>query len=281
MPNNDFDLNYLSSLVTNPMDANPTMTSEKSRFDDNAGFRINAAPKYASENIDNLYEARAQSQSTLDRVGLMVPRIANKFLSEVAKTPGYVGGMISAMGDKTIGEAMDNAWLNNIDQFSQDFNEDVLKVYVPQEVSTGGLWKNVSSASFWATEGADGIGFLTSMMVPGNLLKAAGAGNKIARGLARLSGSGKLGQTSKIGNSLQKAALWAGKNYDDVQAAAVNTMLEASAEAKESFDGTYDTQVSNFLRQHPDLTEEQIPSTITQEFRNKAGEAASSVFQFN
>jgi len=279
MPEEKLNSQLLAKYTSNPMSANPIMDAEQSRFDAEAGFSINPYPNYGSENIDVLNESRAQAQSTLDRVGLIVPRIANKFLAEVAKIPGYTQGLVEAMGDKTIGEAMDNAWLNNVDAFSENFNEEFLKVYVPEAVAKGGLFKNLSSASFYATEGADAVGFLTSMIVPGNVLKLVGVGNKLAR-LAAM-GAGRLGKTAKIGNTLQKTALWAGKNYDDVQAAFVNTMLESGAEAKESFDNTLAEQVGRFLEANPGMSEEDITPGIMKQFRETAGEASSNVFKGN
>jgi hypothetical protein len=283
MPEEKLNPRLLAKYTSNPMPANPIMDAEQSRFDAEAGFSINPNPNYFSENIDVLNESRAQAQSTLGRLGLFIPRVANKFLAEVASVPGYLyGAAEAAFTDKTIGQALDESYIKNVEEFSQELNEDLFKVYVPESVKNGGLISNLTSASFWAVEGADGVGFLTSMVVPGNALKLLKIGKGLSEGLNFVAKAGKTtSELSKFGNKAQKAALWLGKNYDDIQAAGVNTILESAAEGKESFNTALSEQINSYIKANNLSSEEEIPASVMQEFRNKAGEISSDVFKGN
>ena len=97
-------------------------------------------------------------QSIPEKLGAGTLRIVNKFASEIAKMPGYIGGLTeAAFTDSSLGEALDNWWVNGVQEWENYANEELLKVYVPDSVRYGNLAANLGSASFWATEGADGI----------------------------------------------------------------------------------------------------------------------------
>jgi hypothetical protein len=231
-------------------------------------------------------------QNNWEKAGAGILRTVNKFASEIAKVPGYVGGLTeAAFTDASIGESLDNWWVNGIQEWENYANEELLKVYVPDSVRYGGLWDNLSSASFWATEGADGVGFLTSMLVPGNALKLLklgqrgvnlfNAGNtflRTAKGLSK--GLTKTGALRYAAQG-EKLGMRAARNFDDFTAATVNATLEASAEAKESFDNTLDAVVSNYMKVNNIDDASQIDQNTMMNLREQAGGVAADVFKFN
>lgn len=227
------------------------------------GYKDNLKPIPLYHGSDFLRERRAQLQSVGNRIIKTVPRIGTKVLSEVAKIPGYVGGLMDwgiggGFQDDEIGRLVDNAWINSISNAEDYVKNEILPVYTPKEVQEGGLWKNISSASFWAKEGADGVGFLLSMLVPGAALKSAKIGTIGAKGI------GKLGKLVKPG--FQVGAKTAGK-IDDVASVAVNTLFESASEAGETFD-----KVKNQLIEQ---------GWSEEDAKQKAGESAVEVLMGN
>jgi hypothetical protein len=231
-------------------------------------------------------------QNNWEKAGAGVLRTVNKFASEILKMPGYIGGLTqAAITDATLGESLDNWWVNGIQDWENYANEELLKVYVPDSVRYGSLWDNLSSASFYATEGADGVGFLTSMLVPGNALKLLKLGQRgvnlynagnaflrssrgMAKGLTKTQSLRYAAQADKLGTR-------AARNFDDFTAATVNATLEASAEAKESFENTLNTVISNYMESNRLEDPSQIDNNTMMSLREQAGEVAASVFKFN
>ena len=127
---------------------------------------------------DSINEFRAYNQPWLHKAAAGLGRVGVKVVAEVAKMPGMIGGAIAAPFAEE-GEGWDtfvnNSWIKTINQMNEDINSEALPVYVKKAVSEGNLWDNISSIDFWATDGADGIGYIVSMMVPGAALKGLGA----------------------------------------------------------------------------------------------------------
>jgi len=173
----------------------------------------------------DLNERLAQDQTVAERLAYMIPRIGTKVLSEVAQIPGYLGGlgMWAATGfdPSEIGQMVDNGWIQAVQGAEQEVKE-AMPVFTPKSVQDGGLMANIFSSSFWANEGADGIGFLLSMLVPGQALKAL----KVGKGIANLPKLVKPGFSATLG-AISKA--------DMMAAATINTLYEAGAEAGESY----------------------------------------------
>lgn len=174
--------------------------------------------------LGSINENRAQLQSPWAKAALGVSRAVVKAGSEIAKIPGVVGGLIGGtigeISDLTTGEdnndfirtAFDNAFINSVTKLNDIYNEDIAPVYVKKAVSEGNLWDNISSVDFWATDAADGIGYIASMMVPGALLKGAGVGRAIA-------------QSSPLRGVVSAS------QADVATATIANTLLEAGSEA--------------------------------------------------
>lgn len=207
----------------------------KSSYDTNFNWNAEAGEEDIQGSIN---EHRANEQSGLAQAAAIIPRATTKALAEVAKIPGVVGGLIAAPFVKE-GEGMDmafnNAWIRTIDDFQGKVNEDLMPIYTAKAVREGNLWDNISSTSFWATDGADGIGFIAGMMAPGAAFEYLGLGSKLVKGV---SNSEKLAKWSQMvgkaeeGTKLLKSIGASGKNIDSGLAIMGNTFLEAGAEAK-------------------------------------------------
>lgn len=186
------------------------------------------------EDLGDIPEARAQAQTGIEKLSMILPRINAKILSEVAKIPGELGGLAMWAADgfdiAKFEENVNNAWVKAIDEKAQEFNDEILPVYKRRAIEEGGFFKQITSPEFWATEGADGIGFLASMMTPGIALRALGLGSKVMK-LATLGAKGsKFGKAGK----LSRLGLKAGDNINDWASAGVNTLVEAVAEGTET-----------------------------------------------
>ena len=269
-----------------------TLDSGKGWFSENLSFNVGGEEAAFARTPDQLDIEQSYYQSRFEKAGAGILRTGNKFLTEIAKLPGVGAGMVEAtFTDKSIGESLDNFWINGLQQWEDYANNDILKVHVPQSVREGGLWDNLSSASFWATEGADGVGFLVSMLVPGNVLKLAklgtrgvnlyNAGNEflaMTKGLTK--GLSKT-QALRMAAGTEKLGLRAAENIDNITAATVNSTIEAAAEAKETFDNSMVSQTQKYLRDNNLQEGTPLPKEVEDNFKMKAGEASASVFKWN
>lgn len=238
----------------------------------------------------NIEEVAAQKQSSFEKLGKGLLRVGTKAVTEIAKMPGEIYGLgewgFKGFNMEDFESSVNNAWVNGISEFNDSINEDVLKVHVPQSVQEGGLWKNITSSSFWATEGADGVGFLLSMFVPGQALKTIGIGKKLvgATGeLAQLSS-----KTAKLLKPGTKFVQKLGSNVDDFLAASVNTAFESASEGIETAKAVENKLVENKVKELTDsgIDYEQAIS-IGEEYRNsqevkeKSGKAGYKTFEAN
>lgn len=186
--------------------------------------------------IENVAAGR---QRGIERISYMLPRIGTKVLSEVAQLPGYLGGALAwgATGfDKDqVGLMVDNFWQKAV-QSAEESMKGALPVYVSDKVKEGNLMQNIFSTSFWATEGADGIGFLLAYLVPGQVLKATGLGAKAAR---LIKPGNKISKLLSKGASYEDAITAATKGtkeaFDFVGATVINTLFESAAEGGETY----------------------------------------------
>jgi len=196
-----------------------------------------------------LNEIRAVNQPNFDKVLSGTGRVLNKAVSEIAKMPGVVAGVIAspfAEEGKGFETAFNNEWIKSINKISEDINTDLLPVYVKKAVSEGNLWDNISSVDFWATDGADGIGFIVSMLAPGAALKSIGLGEKVlgttAKGLSLINGESKLAGATRTLTEL-------GITADRLELGSMtmaNSMFEAGSEAgsaMEAFQNNLDKQL--------------------------------------
>lgn len=168
-----------------------------------------------------LADWRGEQQGRLDKWANAVPRLVSKVGTEVLKTPGYLYAGLAAMGDQTLAQTLDNAWLNNLDSVNEAVKEQ-FAIYKPKAVREGNLWDNITSASFYTDEGVDGAGFLISMAFPSMALKGLNIAGKVA----------KLGAASKLAGAFGTTSKAIGAGVELGAATTINTALEAMAEAK-------------------------------------------------
>jgi len=204
----------------------------KSKYDQN----INWETDVDKDNIEgSLNEHRYNEQSGFTQLGAGVGRAGVKAASEIAKLPGVVVGGIMAIGAKE-GEGYDtmfnNEWIKTIDKVNEHVNTEILPVYVGKAIKEGSLMDNVMSTSFWATEGADGLGYMVAMMAPGAIINKLGLGAKLISGTAKATRLLKMGNLVEAGVTGLKAANFTAKSIDIGIGAVANTFFEAGAEAK-------------------------------------------------
>lgn len=224
----------------------------KSKYDKNINWFADIDERDVQGSIN---ERRAEAQSGLTQAAAIIPRATTKALAEIAKIPGVVGGIISAPFARE-GEGMDtafnNAWIKTVDGIQEKINEDLMPIYTAKAVKEGNLWDNITSTSFWATDGADGIGFIVGMMAPGAAFEYLGLGSKLVKGLSnsqRLAKWSQMVGKAEEGTKLLKAIGASGKNIDSSLAIMGNTFLEAGAESKGVGD-SLDQKKPEFIKQH-------------------------------
>jgi hypothetical protein len=211
------------------------------------------------------HELQAYNQGSFTKFGTMFPRIANKALGEIAKMPGVIGGIgagtVGQIGDLFTGEdntdfvktAFDNEWIKAINESTENINKEYLPVYVKNAIETGSLTDKIFTPDFWATEGADGIGYIVSMLVPGAVIGKLGLGAKFGN---------MLGKTQKAREVLTKIG-FAGKAADIKMATLANTLFEAGAEAQGAME-TYRNTLTQKL-EGGEITEDEYNSLMKED----------------
>ncbi|HEX8586043.1 MAG TPA: hypothetical protein VF680_16740 [Allosphingosinicella sp.] len=238
----------------------------KSKYDE--GFNFDAQLD-ENDPLASVNEHRANNQSWATKSAAGIARIGVKAVSEIAKMPGYVGGAIMAIDAKE-GEgfetAFNNKFIQAINGFNEEVNTELLPVYVKKAVSEGNLWDNISSIDFWATEGADGIGYIASMFAPGAAIKALGVGHKAmgitAKGLSMVNGEAKLNGAVRALSNLGITA----NRFDVAATAMANTLFESGAEAgsaMQALDEQKDSIIAKWLSEG--MTPEQAEAQFTEQ----------------
>jgi len=251
----------------------------KSKYD--KGFNFDASFD-ENDPLGSINEHRANEQSGIAQLGLGAVRATSKALTEVAKLPGVIGGILASPFVED-GEGMDmafnNAWIRTFDNLNKDINTELLPVYTAKAVKEGNLWDNISSTSFWATDGADGVGFIAAMFVPGAIFEYAGLGGKLINGLSKSAKYAGMVEKTEAGVSALKYMGITGKNIDSGLAVMGNTIFEAGAEAKgvgDSLDGKKDEFIQKeSLKILADLDNQRRNGQITIEQYNELSKNAS------
>jgi hypothetical protein len=183
---------------------------------------------------ESINDYRSDAQSGLTQLGTGLVRAGVKAAAEAVKLPGVIGGIVMSAAAKE-GEGYDtafnNAWIKSIDQFNDKINEDILPVYVKKSVKDGSLMDNIMSTGFWATEGADGLGFMLGMMAPGAAINKLGLGAKLLSGAREAAQFAGMVEKTEAAVSLLKQAGMTAKAIDVGTGAVVNTIAEAGSEA--------------------------------------------------
>ena len=247
--------------------------------------------RYIKGAIDPIYgdidEERAQAQSNFAKAATVLPRIGTKVVSEVAKIPGEIYGLadwgVSGFKLEDFEEKVNNVWVKSIEEAHRATNDAILPVYTRRVVEEGGLLRQIVSPEFWANEGADGVGFLVSMMGPGLLTRAAGVGAGTTR-LAKMIKLSKGETAAKITSRAKTIGGWT----DDIVAGGINTIVESTAEGIEASNATRQALQQNKFQEliNSGLSED-IASQMTEEYMNsteakrKIGAAGANTVKAN
>ena len=192
---------------------------------------------------DPFNELRASRQGGWSELGLFGNRAIAKTGREIINTAGAIGGLAPAIAgqledaytgeDKTtfLQTVFDNAFIKANNEMFDKLNKEFLPVYVSDTVTNGGFTDKIFSGEFWATEGADGVGYLVSMLAPGAALKSLKVGNGIFNTTAKLTAL-KNGKSIATAQRALEMAGWSGKKVDGLIIPAFNTLAEAGAEAR-------------------------------------------------
>jgi hypothetical protein len=203
----------------------------KSKYDKGIIWDADVNPDDVQGSIN---EYRYNQQSGATQLAAGVGRAATKALVEVAKLPGVIGGIVAAPfvpDGEGYDMAFNNQWIKTLDSINETINTEALPVYVGKAIKDGNLWDAVTSTSFWATDGADGLGYMLGMMAPGAALNKLGLGAKMlgmGRRAAQLAG---MTQKTETAVTALKALGLTGRSIDMGLGVAANTVFEAGAEA--------------------------------------------------
>lgn len=208
----------------------PTIDYGQSKYDDSpASLETITSGEYKY--------LRGEKQNGFAQLGLGVGRAISKAATEAAKTPGYLWALGESWGDKTLAESLDNTWLNTLESLDAKVKE-TLPVYQSYKSGKGGITDALTSTSFWAFDGADGVGYLLGMMVPGAAIGKLGMATKLAKiGIgAKTAANVELGTQTVLNSSLE--ALGEAKGVAD-------QLKAQGVEPEKVADAAYDTFMSN------------------------------------
>ena len=161
----------------------------------------------------------SEDQSWVNKTMHGVGRAATVLGFEVAKmVPGIIGLGAAAIGNTIDGIFLEGdqfdgmSWINNkavqwLDEKEQAAKENpYLAIYSNSAYDKMNWTEKLSKVDFWATQGADGIGFMASMFVPGAVLKGLGLIGRGAGAFAKLGQSTELLGLGKEAQALMKAS---------------------------------------------------------------------------
>ena len=204
--------------------------------------------QFGNPNAEDPYnEYRANNQSALNQAGVGAVRTVAKAATEIVKLPGVIGGIGIMTADGLTGgnlvaenegfeTAFNNQWIKFFDGLNEEVKE-ALPVYVKESVKNGDFFEKIGSSATWATEGADGAGYMLGALAPGGLFKYFGGAAKIFGTSAKVAKLGAFGKSMEAGRKVLKAAGITTKNIDQYMIPAFNTIAEAGAESKGVWDG--------------------------------------------
>ena len=189
------------------------------------------------EDITRHQNELARDQSGSEIIAKAQYRFANAFVFEVAKTFPIIGGLgmaaISAGTDVLSGREVSTAdafgWINNdmvqwLDERKKSIDDNYLPIYNSANYDQMNWAEQMATSNFWATQGADGLGFLAAMFTPGWIFKSMG----IAAGGAKI--LNKLGTAAELLELGKKASKLTGFTDDLAKATALSAELGVDAQ---------------------------------------------------
>lgn len=218
---------------------------------------------YASE----LEEARAQEQSNGEKLLAGLGRAVAKTGAEFGKGLGYIGGGVAAIFTQDVDDIVNNAFVNAFESMDEAAKE-AMPVHARREVTNGSLARQLWSPEFWATEAADGIGFMASSILLGGGLGAVSKGLGASKGLANL---GRFLKVTEGGAKAEGAA----NTF-------INTMGQSYVESFAETDGALKEFDEHWVDQGDGYYQSQDGGIINQEQRDKLrGKLGASTFTYN
>jgi len=229
----------------------------------------------------SILETKAFNQGPIELAAKFLGNTASTVLFELLKVPGYIGGGVMAAGNEMINPEkdninlmVDNAWVNAFSKLDEE-TKALFPTYVSQNIQEGDLMSKLSSGQWWATTGADGVGFLLSMILPGQAAKLLGIGAKLGSAGEALANSSKwagkilskAGVVEEVGSGVFSFGNKFARAADGAASASINAFIEAAAEGANTFDNVKQKAIAD------GLTEEQAVA--------KASDAAAGVFKTN
>lgn len=208
-------------------------------------------------------------------------RVGTKIISEVAKMPGMAGGIIIGTGQEIadifiegneynfIETAFNNEWVKAINHAEEKIKEDILPVYVRKSVQEGNLWDNITSMDFWATEGADGLGFIAAMLAPGAVINKFNLGSKLL-GVNKVA---KLAENSKNAQAFLNTIGYTDKGANVLSSTLANTLFEAGVEAQSSMEAYKNTEDYKDLMDNRDELVDKYRTQLLNDYREGKYEA--------
>lgn len=219
---------------------------------DNTTFgRVNKLSGYTG-GVKALEEQRALAQTKGELLGKGLLNLAETVVFGVLGTPGEVASGIGILSGSD--SLVDNFYKRAMDSISESVGS-LSEVYTPPSLEEGSLGEQIFNPYFFAKEGAEGVGTMLSLMIPGRWVASLGTGAKIGKTLSKL---GKLENVAADGTRLLAESPNAfgkfliknlgstgrgidfgklGANIDSGLAVAVNTLIEASAESVDAYEG--------------------------------------------
>ena len=184
---------------------------------------------------DVIAETRAQEQTKGEKLLHGLGRVGAKTGTEFMKGIGYIGGAIPALIHQDIELMTNNFWVETFQEM-EDASKEALPVYTRDEVENGSLGRQIWSPEFWATDGADGLGFLLSAVLSGGVTSGIAKTLKIGTGLAKMAGKG-----GKVAGKIDNGIITGTQTFLESAAETKGMVdgLKASWENKKQEDGTY------------------------------------------
>ncbi len=226
----------------------------RSSYDENLSWNADINEEDVQGSIN---EYRSNQQGGWDETGAFFGRVGAKVVTEAVKTIAAIGGTVAGIAGNTVdlvtGEdntdfletAFNNDFVKAAEKIQKYVQDEYLPVYVSDTVTNGNFLDKVTAGEFWATEGADGVGYLISAMAPGAAFKALGGANKIFGGMTKATAL-RYGKSIEVARkALTKAGMTTDK-INDYMIPAFNTYFEAGAEAKGAGDAA-DSRKPEFI----------------------------------
>lgn len=223
-------IRYLDSLTTpggEPMGLDPT----------NFSFHL----KVGADNTELRAQDQPIGQELLYGAGRLLGTTATKFLEGF----GYLYGLGEAvLTDKTLGESMSNGW-TNFWGGAEETLKDVMPIYHTKKYTEGNVFEQMGTLGYWMDDAIDGVAFLASALIGSKGVSAVGKSTGAYSALAKsFTKATKMARAGKVASKeLIPLKTLVGK-ADMITMSAVNSLVEAGFEAKDTMDSLIEQGLS-------------------------------------